>query len=204
MAEVSKYLLAARQAMQEENYADAQKYFEMVKLDDPTNIEAKIQYQYCKFLDCVRKDSYNCYTDYMNLLKHAVINVAESEMPLEEQLAFLSHLIDDSVDALKLCCSALSAIRVEGDDTFATIRGLKRRSILFARDFGDAMEKKYADSPEGMQIACHAWKSFVDRINGNTSFSKKGSEVASIPTYVAKIQAIDPTYTFVEKKRGCL
>lgn len=201
MAETSKYLIAARQALQEKNYEDAKKYYDMVKVEDPTNAEAKIQYQYAKFMDCTNGEAYNCYTDYMNLLKYAVDNIAASEMPVEEQIAFLSQLVDNSVNTLNQCVSAMNYIRVENDGTFAKTQRLKRESILFARSLGDAIEQKYKDNNDGMQAACKAWKSFVNRANGNTCVSKE--EEATIPSYVEKIQKIEPDFNFVAKKRGC-
>lgn len=203
MAETSKYLLAARQALQEKNYEDAKKYYDMVKVEDPTNAEAKIQYQYCKFQDCINREAYNCYTDYMNTLKHAVDNIASSTtMPVEEQVEFLSSLVDNSVDALKSVCDTLNYIKTENDGTSAKIHRLKRESILFIRDFGDAIEKKYSNSNEGMQVACKAWKSFVNRANGNAWVPKQDAD--KIPSYVEKIQKIDPSFNFVAKKRGCV
>ena len=201
MADTSKYLQAARQALQEKNYEDAKKYYEMVKLEDPTNAEAKIQYQYAKFEDCTNGQAYDCYTDYMNLVKYAVNNISASDMTVEEQIAFLSELIDTNVNALNSCCRAMNYIKTENDGTSATINRLKRESILFARDFGDAIEQKYKDSTEGMQAACKAWKSFVNRANGNAWVPKPDAEM--IPTYVEKIQKIDPSFNFVAKKRGC-
>lgn len=201
MAETSKYLLAARQALQEENYEDAKKYYDMVKTDDPTNVEAKIQFQYCKFMDCTKGQAYNCYNDYMNVLNYAVENVAASDMPLEEQLKFLSTLVDNSIDAMKICFSSMNSIKVQGDDTYNKQHNLRRTNILFARDFGDAVAQKYADSTEGMQIACNAWKSFVNRANGSSCVTKQDGE--TVPSYAEKIQKIDPSYNFVPKKRGC-
>ena len=195
----SKYLLAARQALQEGNYEDAKKYYEMVKIDDPTNVEAKIQYQYAKFMDCTKGQAYNCYNDYMNVLFHAVENVSASDVPVEEQLKFLSTLVNNSVDAMKMCIDSLQSIRVEGDNTLEKIKGIRRVNILFASDFGDAIEQKYGSSTEGMKIACEAWKSFVNRANG--WLPKKDREM--IPPYVEKIQKIDPSFNFVAKKRGC-
>lgn len=201
MAEVSKILLAARQALQENNYEDAKKYYDMVKTEDPTNVEAKIQYQYCKFLDCTNGQAYNCYNDYMNVLQHAVNNISASDMPVQEQLEFLSTLVDNSINALKQCTNAMETIRVENDGTSARISRLRGENFLFARAFGDAVEQKYKDSAEGMKVACDAWKRFVNRANGSIYVSKTDAE--TIPTYVEKIQKVDPSFTFVAKKRGC-
>lgn len=201
MADTSKYLLAARQALQEKNYEDAKKYYEMVKIEDPTNAEAKIQYQFAKYEDCTNGQAYDYYTDYMNLLKHAVDNIAASDMPADEQIKFLSGLIETSVNAVKSCGYAMNRIRTEGDGTSAKINRIERENILFAKQFGDDLERKYGSTAEGMEAACKAWKSYVDRANGNLYIPK--TEDPIILTYVEKIQKVDPSYNFVPKKRGC-
>lgn len=201
MADAKKFLQAARQAMEEQNYEDAKKFYDMVKVEDPTNAEAKIQFQYCKFLDCTNGQAYNCYTDYMNILQSAVKNIAASDMSVEEQIAFLSTVIDNSFNAMKSCISAMDRIRVEGDSTLSKQQRMRKESILFARDFGDAVAQQYKDSAEGMKVACAAWKSYVNRGNGSIYISKQEAEI--LPTYVEKIQKIDPSFNFVPKKRGC-
>lgn len=203
MADVKKYLQAARQALQEENYEDAKKYYDMVKTEDPTNAEAKIQYQYCKFRDCKKGEAYNFYSDFMSVVTHAVDNISASDMPTQEQLEFLSTLFDNSIDALSICRKCMSDIAIQGDNTFTKSSGLYTAHILFAKNFGDAVAKKYATNSEGMQLACKAWKSFVNRINGCTFFSKTDPVLETIPAYVEKIQKVDPSFTFVPKKRGC-
>jgi superfamily II helicase len=186
------------------NYEDAKKYYDMVKVDDPTNIEAKIQFQYCKFMDCKKGEAYSFYGDYINVMKHAVDNVASSEMTLEEQIEFLSTSFDNTLDTMSSCRSCLRDLHIEGDDNLNKSSAVFKDHILFARDFGDEVAKHYMDSAEGMALACKAWKSFVDRINGNCFFAKNSPAVASIPAYVEKIKKVDPSYNFVEKSRGCL
>ncbi len=201
MENINKYLTAARQALQQSNYEDAMKYYDMVKLEEPTNAEAKIQFQYAKFCNCTNGEAYNCYNDYIKVLQFAVENVSQSNMTLEEQLDFLSVLQKNSFDAFKDCSSAMERIRVEGDNTTGKISSLRRGNILFARDFGDAMEQKYATSEKGMQIASEAWKSFVKRASG---FGLPKEYMESLPSYVEKIKKVDPSFDFVPKKRGCL
>jgi len=102
---------------------------------------------------------------------------------------------------MKICINSLTSIRVDGDDTASKTSRIRRENVLFARDFGNAIEQKYGSSAEGMKIACDAWKSFVNRANGNLYVSKQDAE--TLPSYVEKIQKIDPSFNFVAKKRGC-
>lgn len=79
----------ARQAREEDNAEDAKKFYDMVRTDDPENVEAKFFYAYFNLSDAVNKDVPNKFVDYAKTAVSCVKMLKESALSDKEKMDLL-------------------------------------------------------------------------------------------------------------------
>lgn len=203
MSEVSKYLKLARAAREEKNSEDAKKFYDMVRTDEPDNGEAKFFFQYYSLYEGANKEISTRFLKIVNGLEGTVKMIAESSDTAEEKLTVLRAVVEAYApmtwSLYRYMCNLTVGSGENRQHVFAPSERTMIRlpGIRGAYTLGNAVEKYFSDSPEGMAIAVIAWK---EGVSLDQTFPTKDSKAEE---YAAKIQKIDSSYV-MPKKAGCV
>lgn len=201
----NKYLALARRAKEEGNAEDARKFYDMVRTEDPDNVEARFFYAYYRLWDGTKGEAYNDFIRFCNSTQSIVEAVAESDMGRDEKVTMLS----DMHECIKGLPVSMSGIQTElwkvAPDSEKSkynqqIKNCQKMGIENLYHLGDAIEKLFADNDEVRDIAVSAWKSGVAV---QQRYPYCGVDKSLPEKYLPKIQKADPNYT-LPKKAGCI
>ena len=205
MENTNKYLTLARRAREEDNAEDARKYYDMVRTEDPDNVEARFFYAYYRLWDGTKGSSY---TDFITFCKstrsivEAIANSDYSESDKERMLA-------DMCASIKGLPAAMSGIQIdlwkvapdsEKQKYNAQKKNCEKMGCELLYNFGDAIEVCFADKSNAYPIAVDAWKMAVAV---QQQYPYCGIDKSLPEKYLPKIKKIDPDYT-LPKKAGCI
>lgn len=194
-----KYLKLARRAREENNAEDAKKYSDLVRNENPDNVEARFFFPLYRIWDSQKKDWGNCFIDFCNVVNPCIKAVCESDMSDDEKKKLLEDMFNESKDLPYQCNRVLNEINANNSRT-SEIRTCGRTGMKMLYGFGDTIEKYCANKPEIMSIAVEAWKAGVYR---QQQWYGMGMDKTLPEKYTAKIQKIDPSYV-LPKKGGCI
>ena len=99
MAEENKYLKLARMARADRNSEDAKKYYDMVRTEDPENVEAKFFYSFYRLMEGTKGEAYGVFIDLCNSTKSTMSLLSVSEMSDDEKKAFVKDVFENLEDA---------------------------------------------------------------------------------------------------------
>lgn len=197
--EESKFLKAARVARKENNVEDAKRYYEMVKMEDPNNAEAKFFYEIYRLWSGKKGECYNNFISLCQVVPTSIRMLAESEMSGSEKVDVLTDMFEET-KALPLKIERiLMELNNDGTHTIQ-LRSSGEKGILMFYEFGDSIEKYFSGNEDATKIAVEAWKAGVAR---QQQLSRLGVDKTFPEKYTTKIQKHDPAYT-MPKKAGCL
>lgn len=94
MENQNKYLLLARRAREEDNAEDARKYYDMVRTEDPDNVEAKFFYSYYRMFSDTQGHAFSNFVNFCKGIKSTVAMVIGSADSEAEKKAFLLTIIN--------------------------------------------------------------------------------------------------------------
>lgn len=197
--EENKYLKAARVAREENNVEDAKRYYEMVKVDNPENGEAKYFYEIYRLWDGKKGEWYNNFMSFCQVVPTAIRMVYESDMMDEEKVKLLADMFAKGKDLPYKLNRILNELNHEGSQA-SRIRSGGREGMLMLYGFGDTIEKYFANNADAMKVALEAWKAGVYR---QQQWYGMGLDKSLPEQYTAKIQKLDPTYV-IPKRAGCI
>ena len=197
--EENKYLKAARVAREENNVEDAKRYYEMVKVDDPENAEAKFFYEIYRLWDGKKGEWYNNFMSLCQVAPTAIRMLAESDMSDEEKAKLLDEMFDEAEGLPLKLNRILNELNHEGSEA-SRIRNGGREGMKMLYGFGDTVEKYFSNNEAAMQVAVKAWKAGVYR---QQQWYGMGLDKTLPASYTTKIQKFDSTYT-MPKKAGCI
>ena len=206
----NKYLKLARVAREENNSEDAKRFYDMVRVEDPENGEAKFFFQYFALYEGANKDIASRFAKLVNALESSVKLVAASADSDEEKIAAVTAIAHAFVPMTWSLNRYMNKLTVgSGSDKQ---RVLSNTDIMSAGTngmkglyhLGDVIEKTFGDNAATMALAVESWKEAISlhqkwyayKIDG-----KKAEEI--VPVYAEKIKKIDPAYE-VPKKAGCI
>ena len=194
--EENKYLKAARFAREENNATDAKRYYEMVKMDDPENAEAKFFYSYYNIISGKKGDAYNGYITFIEMLPSAIKSVVRCEMADSEKEILLKDMAEVVKTMPMLMYNILNSISQTsyGKENLAKTN---QRSISMLYLFGDEIEKAFSKNEGTLSsISVDMWKAGIalQRRWVAVSFDKTYPE-----KYAAKIQKYDAEYVLPQK-----
>lgn len=199
--QLNKYLTLARRAREEDNTEDAKKFYDMVRIEDPENIEARFFYAYYKMWEGKKIEVYSNYLDLISTIKSVLKAIATAEISVKEKEDLLKTILNEYKDLPLTINRTLNELaRTFPDSGYGTkIRQSGRESILLFYHIGDYIEKEFIGS-NFKSIAVEAWKLGVAR---QQIWYGVGVDKSLPETYTAKIQKIDASYV-MPKKAGCI
>lgn len=201
----NKNLTLARRAREEGNAEDARRFYDMVRTDDPENVEARFFYAYYRLWDGTKGEAYNDFIKFCNSTKSIVEAVAASDAEAEDKVKMLT----DMQECIKGLPAAMSGIQVElwkvAPESEKTKYNRQKKDcenmgIQCIYHLGDAIEACFADNIEAQAVAVAAWKSGVAV---QQRYPYCGIDKSLPEKYLPKIKKADPSYT-LPKKAGCI
>ena len=202
----NKYLKLARAARDENNSEDAKKFYDMVRVEDPANGEAKFFYQYYSLYEGKNGELANRFINLANVLSSSVKMVAQSEDSCEDQIATIKAIVEAYTPmtwALNRYMNKLTVGTGQNKQrvlSYADIKSACTTGVVGLYDLGDAIAQYFANQPEAMPHAVTAWKEGISLQQKWYAYKYGGKQVED---YAAKIQKVDPTYV-IPKKAGCI
>ena len=205
MDENNKYLRLAREARTEENSEDAKKYYDMVRIDDPENGEAKFFYAYYCLYEGKNIEIANRFSNLCKVLETSIKKVAESEESSSEKLKIVSDIVDAFVPETWNLNRYMNHLTVgSGSDRSRVLSNdqivsVCKNGMQGCYNLGDAIEKAFSGDGEAMKLAVKAWK---EGVSLQQKWYAYGDKTAP-ERYAAKIKLVEPSYE-MPKKAGCI
>ena len=201
--EENKYLKAAKTAREENNTADAKRYYEMVKMDDPENAEAKFFYAYFTITEGTKGEAYDNYITFIKTIGPSVKAIARSDMSDSEKEELLTDMAKTAKTMPMFIYNVLNSTSQTNSGKERLAKG-NQKSISMLYIFGDEIESVFSDNRNIMEnIAADLWMSAIalQRQWLGVSFDKSYPD-----QYEAKIQKYIPSYKAptTNKLRGCI
>lgn len=202
MSTESKNLQLARTAHQNENHAEALKYYSLVKEEDPKNAEAIFYTAYHAYWEETVINSCHTFKVFCNVVPDAV-NALAKNSPVDMDLLkdfyeIVKHMPLIAHNAYRDLWSKSSEAARPEIDNLKKLCG--NYGVYMIYSFGDAIEANLASNSEAMAIAVNAWKKGVE-LQQLWPYYK--IEKSLIEKYTTKIQKFDSSYV-APKKAGCI
>lgn len=120
----NKYLTLARRAREDKNTEDAKKYYDMVRSEDPENVEAKFYYSYYKLLGCTNGQAAGEFVTFCNGLSSTISMIIDSDMEIREKDKFFVNIGNCLKQAYELAKNANATINGgQGGTIFRAYQG---------------------------------------------------------------------------------
>ena len=185
MENQNKYLLLARRAREEDNAEDAKKYYDIVRTEDPDNVEAKFFYSYYRMFSDTKGHAYSNFINFCKGIKSTLSMVMSSTDSEDEKKKFILTIIT-CLEGTK--DSAASANRDIGGNNGASITSTYRATMneIFSTIMG-----KYGDDVD-ILLAYYEFKDYEIRFDSMHSHMLKyklGDEIESKYSSEPKLMA---------------
>lgn len=201
--QASKYLTMARNARKENNVEDAKRYYDMVRTDDPENVEAKFFYAYYRCWSGTKGSAYQDFMTFCNSCNSIVKQIAASkEIDQKSLLVEIFEAIQGMPTAMSEIQKDLwkSAPDSEKSKYNDQKKSCEKMGILLIYNFGDSVFSEFENNKAIVNIAVEAWKKAVAV---NQQYPYCGVEKSYAEKYAEKIKKFDPDYS-LPKKAGCI
>ena len=204
----NKYLTLAREARNENNVDDAKKYYDMARVDDPENPEAKYYAALFKVKDSANKDLPGNFVDYLTCADGIVDKVKNASMADEEKIALLGSIVKDHVSIIATVNDVIHKNSSGQTAIFdmSTYNLTVRSAATALEGMGNQIANAFGDNAEALKLAADCWKGVFLRNNWNQWYyyqSVKGNKAASAEKWEAlikKINKVDSSFTVQKPK----
>lgn len=206
MAEESKYLKLARVARSENNSEDAKKYYDMVRVDDPENGEAKFFGAYYALYEGKNGEIANRFVRLINGIPSSIRCVADSDLPYAEKLETVKEIVEAYAPMTWSLNRYMNNLTVGSGQnrqrvlSNSTISKTCENGVIGLYELGDCVAKTFEGDDEAMKIAAIAWKEGVTLQQKWHAYKYNGKTAEE---YAEKIKKVEPSYE-MPKKAGCI
>lgn len=204
--QTSKYLKNARAAREENNAEDAKKFYDMVRIDDPENGEAKFFYQYYSLYEGKNGEIPTRFKNLIVNLKTALRCVAESTDSDAEKLSVISAIATAFIPMTWSLNRYMNTLFVGSGQNRQLVIPAKEIAkacedgVVALYELGDNIVKYFGGNKEMTDIAVAAWKEGVTLQQKWYAYKYEGKTAEE---YAEKIRKIEPEYE-MPKKAGCI
>ena len=207
--EESKYLKLARQARKENNTEDAKRFYDMLRTEDPENIEAKYFYAYFNLNDAINRDVPNKFVDYCKAAVSCIKYLKDAEMGEKEKMDLLEIIVTTHVNEAISTFNYVQSKRDRSNSNYVDPNGIydmsqvnmvQLSSIHSLEDMGNNVETLFGGhSRTAMSLAAECWKGiFAVRIFSQWYYFQSGSSreesAKKWKELVDKIQSVDSSF----------
>lgn len=214
--EESKYLKLARQAREENNSEDAKKFYDMVRTDEPENVEAKFFYAYYSLAETIVRDIPSKFVDYAKVPVSCVKMLKEANLSDKEKMDLLEVLVkthaDEAVSMYHYVASHRDRSTSENVDpngyyNMSEVNMVQSAAIHSLEDTGNNVATLFGDDPKAMALAADLWKRiFSVKIFSQWYYFQSGStkeeSAKKWNELVGKIQKIDSSFATPETPKA--
>lgn len=199
----NKYLRLAREARTENNSEDAKKFYEMVKIDNPENGEAKFFYAFYCLYEGKNSEIATRFVNLCMTLEKSVKKVAESNDSDDEKLAIIEAIADSFIPETWNLNRYMNNLTVgSGNDRQRVLSNndiisVCKNGMQGCYDLGDAIEKFFAGNDKAMLVAVRCWK---EGVSLQQKWYAYGDKTAP-ERYTLKIKKYDFSYEMPKKAR---
>lgn len=201
----SKYLISARNARKENNSEDAKRFYDLVRVDDPENLESRFFYSYYSLQEGTNGEIPTRFVNLCNTVISVVKELSKKEDSNENKQTLLNDIVDTFVPETWTIFAYLINLTVgEGSNRVQVIDKSKRDIVckegvntLYA--LGDLINNEFSNLPDAKKLAVSSWKEGVFLSQKWYALFKK----AVTEEYANKIKAIEPNYV-MPRKAGCI
>ena len=198
---LKKLYVIARRAKDENNSANAVKYYDLIIQEAPESWEASFYLIYFKTMECRIREIAHAAATLTNSLENVVNLVLRQIDDRKEQKRIFQELTKRSIDISVMLGNAATnhfngidaQIRLNYTDEYVT-NTINSAGICYA--LGDIFEAKGISSI----YSCQLWK---NAINIHKMCVKYGANKAFLENYANKIRKFDPTYTLPDIPGAC-
>ena len=203
----SKYLNLAREARRENNFDDAKKYYDMVRIDDPENPEAKFYSVYFKVRNSVNKDLPNNFSEYTSSISNIIGKVKSSSLTDDEKISLVGEI---AADHISLTTTVYDIVYKNANGQARifdahTLNRIVRCGVPSLESMGDQIVDLFGDNTQSLNAAANCWKAIFKKANWNQwyYYQRAGNKAASAAKWeetIKKINKIDPSFTAQKPK----
>ncbi len=216
----------ARRYKKSENFADSLKYYEMILIKDPNNLETNFNVLYFKalqdskfFVSYKEDNSYNSVADYIKKFEKSsnallqgmslLFDLIKDNADINEE-KFLKEVYDDFQELDNIFYNSINVSSVNMDSwdiQFNLARESKINLINIFYSFGDKLLDIFGEKYKDLAIG--SWKFGISKHELLTS--KLLFDIGDLDTYINKVKEYDSNYNppikqkikDVEEKNGC-
>ena len=185
-------LLSARRAKDKEDWEDAERYYDLLELYAPTNIEAIFYSAYCKIRHCASNEKFAGIQNAYSVLNNSVDLLSENYIVCEENKELIGQMSGNILSLPKA---------LYGEFTFLTsyITDYTTLNLTFCRAVNDIAEK-YPEDDITRRFFYYIMLNHAVKIQ---SISQNPSQWNTmIENYCEKIRRFDPNFTYKIKREA--
>lgn len=203
---MSKYLVNARQARDNNNTEDAKRFYDMVRTDDPMNGEAMFFYQYYSLYEGKNGEIPTRFINIQKALEPSINAVVNSEDAPEEKMTIIAAIVNAYIPltwTLNRYMNGLNtgtgANRVTVISA-STISSTCEAGVIKLYGLGDLLESIFGENGAAKVLSIACWKEAITLQQKWYAYKYAG---ITPETYAEKIKAVEPEYE-IPKKAGCI
>lgn len=201
----SNYLKLARQAREENNSEDAKRFYDMARVDDPENLEAKYYYAYYNLKDAINIDVPDKFFDYLKVAGVIAEKISNSSLSSKQKIDLLGDIISSHIAiTYDTWHHVLFNCGVDKIYDFSTCERMRYTTILSIAQLGYSISINFKGNKEALNLAAICWKKvcedeedrkiFYNRIGDNQEERDKGWD-----TLISAIKNVEPSFVAPEK-----
>ncbi|MBQ9805335.1 MAG: hypothetical protein IJW49_02340 [Clostridia bacterium] len=206
MAADNKYLELARSARKENNSEDAKKFYDMARVEDPENGEAKFFYQYYSLYEGKNNEIARRFINLINGIPSSIKCVVNSGADHAEKLETIREIVEAYVPMTWSLNRYMNNLTVgSGQNRTRVLSNAEITSTCVAGVIGlyatgDLLQTLFNGDAAAMKIAAIAWKEGVSLQQKWYAYKYDGKTAEE---YAEKIKKVEPDYE-MPKKAGCI
>lgn len=203
---LKNYYILAKQAMDNDDYESAEKYYDLIKQEDPNSWEACFFNVYSRamqtkilYIESAANSISNCLDTVFKLIKNSAESDTEKETHVLEVarhvLMICSMLENSSKSTMSKNWSEYATNNTDTVVSYAN-RALACAGALF--ECGNLIERDYSYDEEMVNVFCELWKSGINIWKtAYALFDDHAQRYSNMKnTYVAKLKKYQSNYSF--------
>lgn len=204
----NKYLKLAREARSENNVEDAKRYYDMARVDDPENPEAKYYSALFKLENSVNRDLPNNLSDYLACANNIVVKVKNSTLTDDEKADLLKDIVSDHISVITRVHDVIHKNSTGNTAIFnmSIYNSTVRKVVPSFETIGDQIATEFGNNASALKAAAESWKAIFRRNNWNqwyyyqSASGNKASSAIKWQNLINKIKKIDPSFVAEKPK----
>lgn len=189
----------ARRAKDMENAENAEKYYDMILVKDPTSWEANFYVVYYRAMKCKIAEIWSAANSLVNSIP-SIFELVDKHVPEEEKIPVLNELYGRYLGIAAMLNSAATShynsidAQIRDQYTQEYINNVAETATMMY-GFGDCITTFWADSPQMNELAVAAWEQGTEFHREYVKYlADRESNKNLIMEYIGKIQKIKPDY----------